>query len=67
MAAIDHPVCGDPQYGRAGRLGLERQFLHAARLAFEHPESGQSIEIESPLPADLAEALERARDEQPQT
>src|SRR5581483_6197841 len=35
MAAIGHPVCGDPVYGTAGAYGLERQFLHAARLAFE--------------------------------
>ena len=41
MAAIGHPVCGDPQYGTAGRYGLERQFLHAARLAFEHPVTGE--------------------------
>jgi 23S rRNA pseudouridine1911/1915/1917 synthase len=48
-------------YGRAGDLGLERQFLHAARLAFPHPVSGERVETESPLPDDLAAALERAR------
>jgi 23S rRNA pseudouridine1911/1915/1917 synthase len=61
LAAIDLPVAGDPVYGRAGELGLERQFLHAARLAFPHPMSGEPVETESPLPADLEAALERAR------
>src|SRR5881409_4169596 len=37
LAAIGHPVCGDPQYGGGGRYGLQRQFLHAQRLAFTHP------------------------------
>jgi 23S rRNA pseudouridine1911/1915/1917 synthase len=60
MQAIGHPVAGDPEYGGAGALGLERQFLHAARLAFEHPLSGARIEVRSPLPGDLARALERA-------
>jgi 23S rRNA pseudouridine1911/1915/1917 synthase len=60
MQAIGHPVAGDPEYGAPGALGLERQFLHAARLAFEHPLSGERIEVRSALPADLARALERA-------
>ncbi len=60
MQAIGHPVAGDPEYGAPGALGLERQFLHAARLAFDHPLSGERIEVRSPLPADLARALERA-------
>jgi 23S rRNA pseudouridine1911/1915/1917 synthase len=60
MAAIEHPVCGDPLYGTAGEYGLERQFLHAARLAFIHPVSGEDIDVTSPLPADLATALARA-------
>lgn len=64
FAAIGHPVVGDPQYGAGARLGLERQFLHAARLAFEHPETLQRVELESPLPEDLAAALERARNEE---
>lgn len=56
------PVAGDPVYGRRpAPLGLERQFLHAARLAFPHPESGEEIALESPLPADLAAALDAAR------
>ena len=61
LQAIGHPVAGDPEYGRAGLLGLQRQFLHAARLAFEHPVTGEPVAIESPLPADLAAALDRAR------
>ena len=63
LAAIDLPVAGDPVYGRPGELGLERQFLHAARLAFPHPMSGERVETESPLPPDLAAALELARGE----
>jgi 23S rRNA pseudouridine1911/1915/1917 synthase len=54
-------VSGDRLYGVRGDLGLERQFLHAERLAFPHPFSGEPVEVESPLPADLAAALERAR------
>jgi 23S rRNA pseudouridine1911/1915/1917 synthase len=61
LAAIDLPVAGDPVYGRPDELGLERQFLHAARLAFPHPMSGEHVETESPLPPDLEEALARAR------
>jgi 23S rRNA pseudouridine1911/1915/1917 synthase len=61
LKAIDHPVAGDPEYGHAGVLGLERQFLHAEHLAFEHPVTGEAIDVRSPLPADLAEALETAR------
>jgi 23S rRNA pseudouridine1911/1915/1917 synthase len=61
LAAIDLPVSGDPTYGVAGDLGLERQFLHAARLAFEHPLTGEPVDVSSPLPLDLAAALEQAR------
>jgi len=61
LAAIDLPVAGDPVYGRPAELGLERQFLHAARLAFTHPITGAEIDVSSPLPGDLAAALERAR------
>ncbi len=60
LQAIGHPVCGDPEYGTPGLLGLERQFLHATRLAFEHPVSGAPVEAVSELPGDLREALERA-------
>jgi 23S rRNA pseudouridine1911/1915/1917 synthase len=61
LAAVDLPVAGDPTYGVRGDLGLERQFLHAHRLAFVHPVTEQEIALESPLPADLTTALERAR------
>jgi 23S rRNA pseudouridine1911/1915/1917 synthase len=60
MAAIGHPVCGDPQYGTAGEFGLHRQFLHAARLAFTHPVTGEAVDVGSELPADLEAALELA-------
>jgi 23S rRNA pseudouridine1911/1915/1917 synthase len=60
LQAIGHPVAGDPEYGTAGMLGLERQFLHAARLALEHPFTGAPLEVRSPLPADLTAALARA-------
>jgi 23S rRNA pseudouridine1911/1915/1917 synthase len=62
LEAIDLPVCGDPVYGVPGDLGLERQFLHAAGLAFRHPFTGVRVEVESPLPADLAAPLARARE-----
>jgi 23S rRNA pseudouridine1911/1915/1917 synthase len=60
LLAIGHPVAGDPEYGRAGLHGLERQFLHAGRLAFTHPVTGAALDLRSPLPADLATALARA-------
>jgi 23S rRNA pseudouridine1911/1915/1917 synthase len=60
LQAIGYPVCGDPEYGTAGMLGLERQFLHATRLAFEHPLTGRRVEVRSPLPEDLQQALARA-------
>ncbi len=56
LQAIGHPVAGDPVYGVPGPPGpprLERQFLHAERLAFAHPRSGEPIVVEEPLPADL--------------
>jgi 23S rRNA pseudouridine1911/1915/1917 synthase len=62
LQAIGHPVCGDPEYGRAGMLGLSRQFLHATRLAFAHPLTGEPLEVISPLPEDLALALARAEE-----
>jgi 23S rRNA pseudouridine1911/1915/1917 synthase len=57
LAAIGHPVCGDPQYGKPGQFGLGRQFLHAAKLAFPHPVTGEPIDVRSALPADLMAAL----------
>jgi 23S rRNA pseudouridine1911/1915/1917 synthase len=60
LRAIGHPVAGDPEYGTAGLFGLERQFLHAARLAFDHPITGERVDVRSPLPADLRRALARA-------
>jgi 23S rRNA pseudouridine1911/1915/1917 synthase len=61
LAAIELPVSGDRLYGVKGDLGLERQFLHAARLAFAHPVTGEGVDLESPLPEDLAEALASGR------
>jgi 23S rRNA pseudouridine1911/1915/1917 synthase len=66
FAAIGHPVCGDTQYGgrACGRqLGLERQFLHAGRLMFSHPRSGEIVVCESKPPVDLRRALDAARRE----
>ena len=63
LSAIGLPVAGDPLYGRPRELGLERQFLHAARLAFEHPFTGERLELASPRPPDLQAALERGRAE----
>jgi len=73
LQAIGHPVAGDPEYGRASRrdgggaaaeapgtLGLERQFLHAARLSFAHPFTEAPIDVRSPLPSDLRAALTHA-------
>ena len=60
LLAIGHPVAGDPEYGTAGLLGLERQFLHAARLAFAQPTTGAPIDVSSPLPPDLQAALRAA-------
>lgn len=63
LESVNHPVVGDPVYGRGrGTLGLGRQFLHAWRLTFPHPEvEGRTVEAESPLPDDLAEVLDRLR------
>lgn len=61
LASIGLPIAGDPDYGRRGSYGLGRQFLHATRLSFTHPATGERITFESPLPPDLARALETAR------
>jgi 23S rRNA pseudouridine1911/1915/1917 synthase len=60
LSAIGHPLTGDPTYGGAARYGLRRQFLHAHRLAFRHPRTGEQLSFTSPLPDDLAAALEAA-------
>jgi 23S rRNA pseudouridine1911/1915/1917 synthase len=63
LAAIDHPVCGDPVYGGRAcgrRLGLERQFLHATSLMFRHPATGEMVICESKPPVDLRRALDVA-------
>jgi 23S rRNA pseudouridine1911/1915/1917 synthase len=66
MAALKHPCVGDITYGAdptlARRVGLERQWLHAVKLGFEHPETGDYVEYESSYPEDLARALEVVRD-----
>lgn len=66
FAALRHPLAGDTMYGAdptlAARLGLQRQWLHAMRLAFDHPGSGERIELSSSYPEDLQSALERLGD-----
>ncbi len=61
MAAIAHPCAGDISYGAdptlAARLGLSRQWLHAARLSFTHPATGERVSFTAEYPADLAHAL----------
>ncbi|WP_018297062.1 RluA family pseudouridine synthase [Corynebacterium lubricantis] len=65
MSAIGHPCVGDPMYGSdpnlAKRVGLDRQWLHAVRLGFNHPRTGDFMEVESPYPDDLANALKEMR------
>jgi 23S rRNA pseudouridine1911/1915/1917 synthase len=61
FAAIGHPLVGDATYGGGKEHGLERQFLHAHRLAFNHPQSGERLSFSSELPADLADVLAAAR------
>jgi 23S rRNA pseudouridine1911/1915/1917 synthase len=61
LEAIGLPVVGDPTYGGGPDFGLKRQFLHAARLSFDHPISGVEVDVVSPLPADLEYALKAAQ------
>jgi 23S rRNA pseudouridine1911/1915/1917 synthase len=65
MSAMRHPCVGDLTYGAdptlARRLGLTRQWLHATRLAFVHPGTGERVEFHSDYPPDLVTALERLR------
>jgi 23S rRNA pseudouridine1911/1915/1917 synthase len=63
LLAIGHPVAGDPEYGKPARHGLSRQFLHAERLAFEHPATRERIDLRAPLPEDLVRALRQASGE----
>jgi len=67
MSAIRHPCVGDLAYGAdptlAARLGVNRQWLHAVRLGFEHPTRGDWVEFESPYPDDLERALQIVSDE----
>ena len=66
LAHLGHPVLGDGKYGdfelnkRLRHEGLKRMFLHAAKLSFEHPMSGEAVVIESPLPDDLARFVSKA-------
>jgi len=62
LASIGHPVAGDRVYGRRrSSLPLTRQFLHARRLGFKHPRTGQHMDLEAALPEDLAAVLELLR------
>jgi 23S rRNA pseudouridine1911/1915/1917 synthase len=65
LSAVGHPVLGDRAYGGGGddakRLGLTRPFLHSWRLSFDHPITGEGIDVEDPLPPDLVDALQRLR------
>lgn len=61
FGAIGHPLVGDATYGGEEKYGLDRQFLHAHRLAFAHPATGEALTFRSELPADLASALALAR------
>jgi 23S rRNA pseudouridine1911/1915/1917 synthase len=61
LASIGHPIVGDSSYGRDRtldrRLGLGRPFLHAYRLSFDHPRTGERVDVRSELPVELADAL----------
>jgi 23S rRNA pseudouridine1911/1915/1917 synthase len=61
FGAIGHPLVGDTTYGGNERHGLRRQFLHAHRLDFVHPLTGEAMSFRSELPADLSAALSAAR------
>ena len=63
LAAVHHPVVGDPVYGRAQRPLPPRQFLHAAHLEFRHPATGEWLTFDAPLPDDLASFLATWRNE----
>jgi 23S rRNA-/tRNA-specific pseudouridylate synthase len=62
MAHAGHPVIGDRQYGRAGLSLIERQALHASRISFHHPTTGEEMTFEAPLPDDIRSAIDRLRE-----
>ncbi|WP_281289823.1 RluA family pseudouridine synthase [Nocardioides rubriscoriae] len=66
MSALKHPCVGDLTYGAdptlAKRFGVARQWLHAVKLGFEHPDTGEQVEYVSPYPDDLARSLELVRE-----
>jgi 23S rRNA pseudouridine1911/1915/1917 synthase len=57
MAFIGHPLVADSVYGGAPALGMTRQALHATRLAFAHPVTGEALQFDAALPADMQQAL----------
>ncbi|HEY7283018.1 MAG TPA: RluA family pseudouridine synthase [Actinomycetota bacterium] len=62
LSAVGHPILGDRRYGGGSNtLGLDRPFLHSWRIGFDHPVTGERIELEEALPDDLHRALRRAR------
>ena len=63
LAAAGHPLVGDPLYGsgRSDPFGLGRQFLHACRLGVRHPRDGREVVIESPLPEELRQVVDRLK------
>ena len=65
MSSVGHPCVGDPMYGSdpnlAKELGLQRQWLHATKLGFTHPRTGEYMEVASEYPADLRAALDKVR------
>ncbi len=61
LQAIDHPVIGDPWYGRPWKIECPRVFLHAWRIGFDHPITGEPIEVTAGLPSDLQAVLDRLR------
>jgi 23S rRNA pseudouridine1911/1915/1917 synthase len=80
LSSIGHPILGDPMYGRKGRPGaihdpilrecikrINRQALHAHRLAFCHPQTGERVEFESPIPQDIRSVLEWLRSQTTKT
>ncbi|MBE2241525.1 MAG: RluA family pseudouridine synthase [Burkholderiaceae bacterium] len=62
LASRGHPLVGDALYGGTAALGMQRQSLHAARLALVHPRSGQQLAFEAPPPADMQRAWQRIAD-----